>query len=54
MFKHSDTFWSCFDVHQIIFFYYIDKKPNHILVNFYSFITAKGNINDIYYSLIMK
>lgn len=32
----------------------LTKKSNHILVNFYSFITAKGNINDIYYPLIMK
>lgn len=54
MFKQGDTFWGCFDVHQIIFFCSIDKKPKHILVNFYNTITAKANISDLYYSLIMK
>lgn len=53
-FKQGDTFWGCFDVHQIIFFCSIDKKSKHTLVNFYNTITAKANISDLYYSLIMK
>lgn len=32
----------------------LTKKSKHILVNFYSIITAKGNISDVYHSLVMK